>query len=426
MTATASVPDSRPPANVEAERAILGAILLDNSVNTHLAGVEARDYYSPAHQRIYSAIQDLLSRGAVVDYLTLTERLSLSGDLRLVGGAAYLSALADSVPTVSNVMHYARIVREKAARRRLMAKMHTHLEELRTGGEMAEIAAAIAQSAELGLLNEPVYSDLSAAYERIAEYQSGARRGSVPTGLMSIDCYAPAPDELAVIAARPSVGKTALAVHLAEHMASAGDRVLFVSIEMAGEALHHRRLAARTGIPMRDLRRPGGMRQGDWDLVAATCEEMRQAPLHVLSGAFTAPELLATLRMERVKRDITVAVIDHLGLVTLPRKERRDLEIGQTTQDLARLSKDLGIAVYLLCQLNRQPESRESREPRLADLRDSGRIEEDADIVWLLHRESRYREQAGNEFYVIVGKNRNGPVGRAVIQFDETTGRFKE
>lgn len=413
--------------NHQAERSVLGAILIDNDSAHRVGWLTPDDFDRDRHRVVYELIQGMVARSEPIDSLTIEDSLSARGLLERAGGPEYLSQLSDATPSAANIEHYARIVRERSARRRLLGKLREVANRIQIDDPLDEIAADVAASAEIGMINSAETTSLVATLDLLEKYQNGTEQGFLPIGLEPIDHYAPSTDELVIVAGRPSVGKTAFAIDLSERIARNAGPVLFVSIEMSGDGINFRRLASSTGITVSSLKRHGGIdTDGQWSRVMNAFDSMKRSSFHVVSGGFTPAQLEATIRAEHARLGLRAVVIDHLGLLRYDRVERRDLEIGKCTAALARLTKDLGVCVFLLAQLNRCVETRGTQEPKVADLRDSGRIEEDADAVWLLYREGLYRADAGDEFQVIIGKNRNGPVGRAHLRFDETTGRFME
>jgi len=412
--------------NLEAEMSVLGAILQDGAALSEvIQTIEPLDFDRSAHRLIFEAMCEM---GEGIDQLTLSEHLQGKGKLKPAGGASYLARLTDATPTTANIGHYARIVRSNGIARRLSATFRQSDQRLHRGDSPADVAADISQMVlEAACANGNGHKDkdaLSAAFEQVQRYQEGEAAGCLQTGFYNLAPYDPEPDQFVVVAGRPSIGKTALAAAIAEQIACRNTPILFCSIEMSAEAVSLRRLAAEMGIPMRDFRRRGAIT--NWDSVTEAADACKRRPFHLVSGRSTPPEIIAAIRQAKIRHDIKAAFVDHLGLVKMPKDERRDLAIGQVTSNLARLSKELQLVIFLCSQLNRTPESRDGHKPRLADLRDSGRIEEDADAVWLIHRESYYRKDADDTFEITIAKNRNGPIGTACLTADMETGRFKD
>ena len=388
-----------------------------------MESLEAQDFYLPRHQIIFTAIREMLEQAQPVDYETLRSRLLDDGSLATVGGLDYIIALGNAV-TFRNPAEYSKRVREKARARRMSEAILEADRSLKIGQSVSEVAPLLAQAIDATAISECREVTIQETFDAIEKYQEGTVSGSVPVRFDSLNQFAPGTDELVVIAARPSIGKTALAISLAEHMSWHG-HVLFLTMEMGGIPINMRRTAAITGIPVGKMKSKHSLTDSDYTKLTGCMAQLNKSNVHVVQGGFSLPELLAQIRSYGIRNQAKTVIIDHLGKIRTTGKDRRDIELGHITESLARACKDMDITCFLLCQLNRRAEDGDN-QPRLIHLRDSGRIEEDADQVWLLHRESKYRIDADNSFEIVIAKNRNGPTGKVVIQFDQITGKFWE
>ena len=417
--------------DLEAERSLLGSLLLDNSLLARMDGLQAGHFLNGAHAAIYRACEALAREGRPLDPLTVGEALAASGGLQEAGGLPYISSLVDKVFTVSNASYYKDLI-ISAFQGRTLRRGLVELVGRLDGGERAlDLAPDVAQAASMATGRGQEVAGLTSAFDALAKFQEGRTPGFTYTGFPSLDAMAPGTDELVVVGARPSIGKTSLAVAVAERIAARGGPVLFLSAEMSGEAIHLRRVAAEAGVPMSTLRQQGALSEGQWKRVGDAFQALSGRPFHVLAGGFSLADLLVRIRVEAMDKGLRAVFFDHLGKLQLPRAERHDIALGMATEALARLAKDLGVTVFVLSQLSRDSQKAQGKEgrprsPTLSDLRDSGRIEQDADVVWLLDRDSYYLDTQDQGFQVDVAKNRNGPTGRVRLIFDEKTGRFSD
>ena len=421
-----------PLINPGAERIVLGSILLDPNTFARMDGLAPEDFAIENHRHVFEAMVALFRESKGVDYFTVAERLRARGHLEQIGGEGFLAKLTDEVPCTANAEHYSEIVRKHASARRMHPRLVAAQKDLESGRDPAEVAVDVAEVAALGLSAPKREVTVHDIVNLIEAYQTGRKAASLLTGIEALDRFAPGTDELVVIAARPSMGKTAFAVNLAERLVRRSIPVLFVSAEMDKDAILLRRIASISGITVATLKKEGALDTAQWDRVMKAGAEMEAHALPIRVGGFGLPQLIVTIQREVALHQVKAVFFDHLGKVRLQPGTRHDLAIGQVTEALARLTKDLGITIFLLCQLNRGSEvsgkgDEIPPEPGLKDLRDSGRIEEDADAVWMLWRESYYTdEDTSDEFKILVRKNRNGPIGSATIHFDQKTGRFFE
>jgi replicative DNA helicase len=430
------------PQNTEAERSILGAILLDNNaLNAAIEKLRPEDFFHEHHRRIYLQMIALGEAQQAIDLVTLTDQLHRRGELEASGGHAYIAQLVDGVPRVANVEHYARIVKEKSLLRGLIHATHAIQ---RQAMEMEEDADAIldrAESSIFQLAEDRVRTGLVGVrevvrenFERISQiFSEGKRITGLSTGYHQLDNLTSGlqPSELIILAARPSMGKTALALNIAENVAVRGNRpVAIFSLEMSKESLLLRLLSADAQIDSHKFR-TGHLSREDGGKIPISLRRLSEAPLWIDDmGAATVTEMGAKLR--RLKRDkgLALAVVDYLQLISARgRFGNRNEEVSSITRGLKGLAKELKVPVLVLSQLTRAPE-REDRRPQLADLRESGAIEQDADVVIFIHRPNAFKpdelpeERAKTE--LLIAKQRNGPTDRIHFVFRSTFTRFEE
>jgi replicative DNA helicase len=432
--------DRTPPHDDLSEQSVLGGMLLSkDAVATALEEVKGTDFYQPRHEIIFDAIFDLYSKGEPTDVIAVTDELTKSGQLTRAGGVEYLHTLTAIVPTAANVGYYARIVQEKALLRRLV-EVGTHVAQLgyNAEGEVEDLVnEAQAEIYAVGGKDQAEdVKPLSEAVEAaIAEIESAkGRDGSmtgVPTGFVDLDKLTNGlhPGQLIIIAARPGLGKSTLALDFARSAAIAhGLPTAFFSLEMGQTEIAMRLLSAESGIELQKLRK-GTLDSQDWTTIAATHGRINDAPLYLDdSPNLTLVEIRAKCRRLKQQIGLKMVVIDYLQLMTSGKKvESRQQEVSEFSRALKLLSKELDVPVVALSQLNRGPEQRQDKRPALSDLRESGSIEQDADMVILLHRESSYEpgSVAGmGEAEMIVAKHRNGPTANLRVAFQGHLSRF--
>ena len=433
-----------PPQNLEAEQSVLGAILLENeAINQALEVLSSEDFYRESHREIFRAMAELSDRSQPVDAITLTDLLKGRGRLEAVGGPAYIAELAAGVHTAANIAHYARIVREKAVLRSL-----------------ASIATEIASSAYDG----PVSVDefLDEAEHRVFEISERRIRASfhsmrdltrdslklierlyerremvtgVPTGFIDLDRITAGfqPSDLIVIAGRPSMGKTALALNVAAYAALEADPhvgVAFFSLEMSREQLVLRMLCSEARVDSAKTR-AGYLADRDFQRLAEAAVRLSEAPIFVDDSSDITPITLKA-KCRRLARDsstnLGLIIVDYLQLMRSSRPgESREKEIAEVSRALKALAKELKVPVIALSQLNRQVESRPDRRPLLADLRESGAIEQDADVIAFIYRDEMYHRDSKEPGVaeVIVAKQRNGPTDTAKLTYLTQFTRFE-
>jgi len=440
---TTQVALERPlPHNLDAERSVLGAILLDNHVlNVAIEKLRPEDFFLEQHRRVFQQMIALGEAQHAIDLVTLTDELYRHGELEAAGGAAYLAQLVDGVPRITNLEHYARIVKEKALLRSLIHSTHAIQQQALEADEDADVILDRAESSIFQLAEERVRAGFIGVKELVREnfdrlariFTEGKRITGLPTGYQQLDNITSGlqPSELLILAARPSMGKTALALNIAENVAlRSGDPVAIFSLEMSKESLLLRLLASHARIDAHKFR-TGHLAREDWGKMTDSLGRLAEAPLWIDdSGSVTVVEMGAKTR--RLKRDkgLSLVIVDYLQLVAARgRFSNRNEEVTSITRGLKGLAKELKVPVLVLSQLTRAPE-REERRPQLADLRESGSIEQDADVVLFIYRPNIYKpdetpeERAKAE--IIIAKQRNGPTDRINFVFLNTFTRFEE
>ncbi len=438
-------PLRKPPQSIEAEQSILGGVLLDNSaLDQVLDIVREEDFYRDAHRKIFATMVDMSGKDEAIDYLTLQERLTQRGQLEEVGGAGYISSLTDVIPTSANIIHYANIVRDKAIARRLI---HASSEILRHGFEASEDLPEYVDLAErliFGVVQErklagvthikDLVTESFATIERI--YEKKETYTGVPSGFRDLDDKTSGfqPSDLIIIAGRPAMGKTSFALNIAQHAAQeAKTPVLFFSLEMSKESLAMRLLCSEARVDHQRLRK-GLLTDTDWGRLARAAGALSDADLFIDdTPGVRVMEMRAKARrlqaeLQKQEKSIGLIFMDYLQLSSLGRRvESREREISEISRSLKGLAKELNVPVIALSQLSRKPEARESKRPQLADLRESGAIEQDADVILFVFREEEYTKEKDKEGLaeVIVGKQRNGPTGTVNLRFFKEYTRFE-
>jgi replicative DNA helicase len=430
------------PQNLEAERSILGAILLDNhALNAAIENLKPEDFFLEQHRRVFNQMIALGESQQAIDLVTLTESLHRVGELESSGGAPYLAALADGMPRVSNVEHYARIVREKALLRNLIHATHNIQQRALEGEDGADTILDNAESSIFALAEDrvkagliPVKDIVRDNFERLEKiFREGKSITGVSTGYTELDKLLSGlqPSELLILAARPSQGKTALALNFAENISiRAGLPVAFFSLEMSKESLLQRLVASVAQIDAHKFR-SGHLSREDWRRMTEALGTISSAPLWIDdAGSTSVLEIGAKAR--RLKRDkgLAMVVVDYLQLITgRGRFNNRQEEVSSISRGLKGLAKELQLPVLVLSQLTRAPE-REERGPQLSDLRESGAIEQDADVVMFIYRPHWAKMDASPEerdqAEIQVAKQRNGPTDKVRFVFRSRLTRFEE
>ncbi len=433
-----------PPHAIEAECALLGAMILDAQVIGEVLQIikGPDDFYVQKHGAIYQALVALYDQSQVIDIVQLTQRLRDLGQLEEVGGVEYLLELGESVPTTVSAAHYARIVREKALLRGLIESASRILYDAYHSSDpvahqLDQAEQAIFRLAQTGSSEEAtdLASLLHELYERL-ENEDGRNITGLETGFYELDKMTSGlqPGEMIIVAARPSMGKTAFAMNVAEHVAVVTRQPTAVfSLEMSKQALAQRLLCSRSGVDSQKVRR-NMLNADDFGRLQLTVGELSEAPLYIDdTPGLTLMGLRARARRLAARYAIKLIVIDYLQLMSNPGSESRQQEVSELSRGIKALARELNIPVICLSQLNRGPESREGHRPRMSDLRESGSIEQDADLVMMLHREEYYHndpewaQENPDKLGVaelIIAKQRNGPTGTVYLQFNNATTRF--
>jgi replicative DNA helicase len=432
------------PNNLEAERSILGAILLDNhALNAAIEKIRSEDFFLSQHRQIFERMIQLSEKQQAIDVVTLMEDLSRRGELEAAGGIAYLSQLADGLPRVTNVEHYARIVKEKAVLRSLIFSASAIQEQALAAGDDADVILDRAESVIFQLAEDRVKVGLIGVkelvrdnYERLEKiFSEGRRITGLTTGYPGLDNETAGlqPSELIILAARPSMGKTALALNISENVAlRLREPVAVFSLEMSKESLLLRLLASEARVDAHKFR-TGHMNRDDWGKVTGALTNLADAPLWIDdSASSTVMEIGAKARRLKRDRGLSLLVVDYLQLVVpthMGRGTNRQEEVSSISRGLKGLAKELKVPVLVLSQLTRAPE-RDDRKPQLSDLRESGAIEQDADVVLFINRPNFYKtdlpEEDRAKAELIIAKQRNGPTGSMNFVFLARHTRFEE
>src|ERR1700757_1759033 len=441
MSANATL--ERPlPQNLHAERPILGAILLDNhALNAAIENLKPEDFFLEQHRRVFNQMIALGENQQAIDLVTLTEELHRRSELESSGGAPYLASLVDGLPRVTNVEHYARIVKEKAMLRNLIHATHNIQQRAFEAEEGADTILDGAESSIFALAEDrvkagliPVKDIVRDNFERLEKiFREGKSITGVSTGYTELDKLLSGlqPSELLILAARPSQGKTALALNFAENIAiRAGSPVAIFSLEMSKESLLQRLVASVASIDAHKFR-TGHLSREDWRRMTEALGTISSAPLWIDdAGSISVLEIGAKAR--RLKRDkgLSLLIVDYLQLITARgRFGNRQEEVASISRALKGLAKELQIPVLVLSQLTRAPE-RDERGPQLSDLRESGAIEQDADVVMFIYRPHFFKAGATpeerEETELRIAKQRNGPTDNVRFVFRSRLTRFEE
>ncbi|MEU1623973.1 replicative DNA helicase [Streptomyces sp. NPDC020096] len=430
-----------PPQDLDAEQSVLGGMLLSKDAIADVVEVlKGADFYRPAHETIYTAILDLYAKGEPADPITLAAELTKRGEITRVGGAAYLHTLVNAVPTAANAEYYAEIVHERAVLRRLV-EAGTRITQMGYAADgdvdeivnraQAEIYAVTEQRTSEDYL--PLSEIMEGALDEIEAI--GSRSGQmtgVPTGFTDLDALTNGlhPGQMIVVAARPAMGKSTLALDFARSCSiQYGLPSVFFSLEMGRNEIAMRLLSAEARVALHHMR-SGNMTDDDWTRLARRMPEVSAGPLYIDdSPNLSMMEIRAKCRRLKQRNDLRLVVIDYLQLMQSGgsrRPESRQQEVSEMSRNLKLLAKELEVPVIALSQLNRGPEQRTDKKPMVSDLRESGSIEQDADMVILLHREDAYEKESprAGEADLIVAKHRNGPTATITVAFQGHYSRF--
>jgi replicative DNA helicase len=429
------------PHNLEAERSILGAILVHNDAfNLAAQVVDARDFYREAHRRIFARIIELNERGQAIDFITLKEELVRNGELEQVGGPAYIASLADGVPRATNVEYYARIVKEKSTLRNLIFAANKILTNAYEADQDSDLILDEAESAIFAVADNrlrdgfmPMADLVRESYPKIEQLFEHKRLVTgMPTGFVDLDAMTRGfqAGDLVIVAARPSMGKTSLALNMAQHLALQPNHTVGIfSLEMSKESLFLRVLTSEAQIDSHRLM-TGAIGQKDYGRISHALEMLSAMRLFIDDSAgISVLEMRAKARRLQAEHGLSLIVVDYIQLMsTRGRFENRTLELGAISRSLKGLAKELNVPIVVLSQLSRAPESRSDHRPQLSDLRESGALEQDADVVILIYREDAYNRDPNHPdagtAELILAKQRNGPTGVVRLAFLREQTRF--
>jgi replicative DNA helicase len=431
--------DRTPPQDLAAEQCVLGAMLLSKDAIADVSEtIRGTDFYRPAHEIVYDAITDLYSRGEPADAITVAAELTKRGEMARIGGAPYLHTLVASVPMAANAGYYAHIVREKAILRRLV-EAGTKIVQIGYAGEGQVDDVVDAAQAEIYQVTEkrssedyaPLKDIMESTLDEIEAIDSrGDAMIGVPTGFTDLDELTNGlhPGQMIIVAARPAMGKSTLGLDFARSASiKHGLTSCIFSLEMSRTEITMRLLSAEAKVPLHHMRN-GKMSDDDWAKLARKMGEVSEAPLFIDdSPNLTMMEIRAKARRLKQRHDLKMIIIDYMQLMTSGKKvESRQLEVSEFSRSIKLLAKELEVPVIAISQLNRGAEQRTDKRPMLSDLRESGSLEQDADMVILLHREDAYERESTRpgEADFIVAKHRNGPTANVVVAFQGHYSRF--
>ncbi len=445
--------DSLPPQNIEAEQAVLGAVFLSpDALADAMEFVEAKDFYRRAHQLLFQAMIDLNDDGEAIDVLTVNNRLEMNNQLDDVGGVAYIAELASSVPTAANVGYYAKLVAEKAVLRRVIAAATNIITQAK---EQDEPVSNLLESAERQIM-EVAENRTQSGFKEISKVltdsldeidklsQQDEDITGLATGYKDFDHMTAGlqPDNLIILAARPAVGKTAFALNIAQNIGTSTDKTIALfSLEMSAESLVNRMLCAEGSISANHLR-TGQLDEQEWANLIVAVGALSKTSIYIddTPGIKMSEIRAKSRRLAKEKGDLGLIVIDYLQLIEGSNKESRQQEVSEISRQLKKLSKELSVPIIALSQLSRGVEQRQDKRPVLSDIRESGSIEQDADIVAFLYRDDYYERADGDdddtdnngqpenqdvgEVELIIEKNRAGARGTVKLLFIKSYNKF--
>ena len=440
-----AVPERTLPHNLEAEKSVLGAILIHNDAFNHAAElIDSRDFFRDAHRRIFDKMVALSERGDAIDFVTLKEELTRAGDLDDVGGPAYIASLADGVPRSANVEYYARIVKEKSTLRSLIHSANKILIEAYEAEQEPDLLLDEAERAIFAIAEDriragfvPLRDLVQSSFSTIEKLQQhkGLVTG-VPTGFVDLDALTSGlqPSDLVLVAARPSMGKTSFVLNVAQHVGTTTQMTVgFFSLEMSKEQLFMRLLTSEARIDAHRFR-SGFLSEKDYGRLSHALGTLAEARVFIDdTAAIGVLEMRAKARRLQAEHGLHLLVIDYIQLMQgRGRFESRQQELASISRSLKGLAKELSVPIVALSQLSRAPETRSDHRPQLSDLRESGALEQDADVVLFIYRPEQYRNEDGEAEQgtegvaeIIIGKQRNGPTGAVKLAFIKEHTRFE-
>jgi replicative DNA helicase len=428
------------PSNLEAERTVLGAILVDNAAFNSAAEILSReDFYRDAHRRIFEAMAVLAERSQPVDLVTLKDELTRRSALEAVGGATFLAGLVDGVPRITSVEHWSRLIKEKAVLRNLIHAGNRIVQSCYEGEDEASTLLDRAEKAIFDIAERRIRQGFVDMGEIVKESfrtidqlsQSKDVVTGLPTGFVDIDEMTSGlqKGDLVIVAGRPAMGKTSFCLNVAQNVAlRTGETAGIFSLEMSRAQLALRMLCSDARIDAHRLR-TGKLTEKDWARLAKAYTDLSQARIYIDDSATITPlEMRAKCRRLKAEHNLGLVMVDYLQLVTSSgRVENRQQELSAISRSMKGLAKELDVPVLALSQLSRAPEARTDRRPQLSDLRESGALEQDADIVMFIYREEEYKATDENRGIaeIIIGKQRNGPTGNRKLAFIKEFTRFE-
>ena len=429
------------PHNLEAERSVLGAILVHNDAfNLAAQVIDSRDFYRDAHRRIFDCMVALNERHDAIDFVTLKEELARAGELDEVGGPAYVAALADGVPRATNVEYYARIVKEKSTLRNLIYAANKIVANAYEADQESDLILDEAESAIFAVADDRLKAGFVAMRDLVKDsfpkieklFEQKRLITGVPTGFVDVDEMTRGlqAGDLVIVAARPSMGKTSLVLNIAQYVASLGDQVVgFFSLEMSKESLFLRLLTSEAQIDGHRLM-SGAIGGNDYHRISHALEKLNSMKLFIDDTAnIGVLEMRAKSRRLQSEHGLSLLVVDYIQLMNgRGRFENRTLELASISRSLKGLAKELNVPIIVLSQLSRAPESRSDHRPQLSDLRESGALGQDADVVVLIYRDDVYNRDPNSPdagtAELILAKQRNGPTGVVKLAFLREQTRF--
>jgi len=430
-----------PPQNIMAEQAVLGGVMLDNmAINKVMDILDAADFYREANRKIYQVMINLSLKGEAIDLVTVAERLRVREQLDQVGGVTHLTMLVDSIPTAANIISYARIIKEKSILRMMIdaatsivGRCYNDIDDVDELVDEAERTIFEVAEKRVNPTFSPIETIVKDSFKAIERlYESPDLIAGVPSGFTDLDKMTTGfqNSDLIIIAGRPSMGKTAFALNIAQYAAISGELPVAVfSLEMSKEQLVIRMLCSEAEVDAHKLR-SGFLARTDWPKLTRAAGILSEAPIFIDdTPAMTVLEMRAKARRLKVEQNLGLIIVDYLQLMRGHRNiDSREREISEISRSLKALAKELNIPVIALSQLNRGVESRQDKRPQLSDLRESGAIEQDADVIVFVYRDEVYdKDNTDNKGLaeIIVGKQRNGPVGIVHLRFLHQFTAFK-
>ncbi|MBW1646070.1 MAG: replicative DNA helicase [Deltaproteobacteria bacterium] len=432
-----------PPQNLMAEQAVLGGVMLDNqAINKVMDLLGVDDFYREANRLVYQAMIDLSLKGEAIDLVTVSECLRGRQQLEKVGGITYLTMLVDSIPTAANILAYARIIKEKSILRqlitaatRIVGSCYGEAEDVESLVDQAERTIFEVAEKRVNPSFTPIESIVKDSFKTIEKlYDSQDLIAGVPSGFKKLDALTSGfqKSDLIIIAGRPSMGKTAFALNIAQYTAITAEvPVAIFSLEMAKEQLVIRMLCSEAEVDAHNLRR-GFLSREDWPKLTQAAGLLTEAPIYIDdTPALSVLEMRAKARRLKAEQNLGLIIVDYLQLMRGATRhvESREREISEISRSLKSLAKELDVPVIALSQLNRSVESRQDKRPQLADLRESGAIEQDADVILFVYRDEVYDKENPDVkglAEIIVGKQRNGPIGKVDLKFFHKFTTFRD